>query len=85
MRRLSIIVWSALIAACVTIPTPKPQPPNPPAVVLSDPTFPQQCRDIAQQELGRAWEDSAVAACVEQFKHGVSGEAIRQPVHDSQL
>lgn len=78
----AIIVWSALVlSACVPIAPPaQPKPPVP--VVINDPTFPQQCADIWQQELGRPIDPEGLAGCLAQFQSS-HGDTVRAAVHDS--
>jgi len=79
-----IIVWSVLVSgACVTREKPDVNTAPPvvvPPVVVDDPTFPQQCADIWQQELGRAIDSAGLAGCLDQFRRGDSGETIRAGV-----
>lgn len=86
VARTAIIVWSLALSACLTGSQrpiqPGPSPVTTP-VTLSDPTFPAQCRDIWQQELGRSIDPAGLAACLEQFRGGASGEAIRAGVQTS--
>jgi hypothetical protein len=86
-RILPIIVWSAFTAACAVTSTSTPpvvtQPVQPPPIAIDDPTFPQQCRDIWQQELRREIDPAGLAGCLEQFRRGDSGDQVRATVQAS--
>ena len=89
MKLKAIIVWSALaLAGCLSSTRPPvvtpPTPVDTPSIVINDPTFPQQCADIWQQELGRQIDPDGAWGCLAAFQRGDSGEAIREGVKASQ-
>lgn len=79
-----LCVLALLASGCIAAAPKPPIVVTPPApVVIDDPTFPQQCDDIWQQELGRHVDPDGLAGCLVQFRRGDGGGAVRAIVHDS--